>query len=424
MYGKTRLDYFHPFYYILSSMKVLLIAENWPPRVGGIENYLTGIVAHLPASSTTVIAPELFSSPAAPREARHSGDKGRLGGVVKNSTPPSPLIKGVITIRKRFFWPWLKPAWLPLYLSIKKLVGKNRPDVVFCGKALFEGLVGLWLKQKFGIPYVIFTYAMEIEVWAKTERAKLEKVLKHADRVVYVNEVTKKSLVDLGVTEKQLVKIWPGTNDDWLKPVLNGQEVLSKYGITGPYVFTLTRLIKRKGVDVALEAFASIYRYIDAPGYMDVCFVVAGSGPELENLQTRARELGLDGRVKFLGHVPDEDLPALYSNAKVFALTPRRDAEDIEGFGIVYLEAAACGVPAIGTLVGGIPEAVIDNQTGILVQPDNPKAIAEALTLLLKDENKRKALGEAAKKRAYDEFRWSKRILLVKGMIDAILTRS
>ena len=87
------------------------------------------------------------------------------------------------------------------------------------------------------------------------------------------------------------------------------------------------------------------------------------------------------------------------------------------------LEAAACGVPAVGTLVGGIPEAVIHNQTGVLVQPDNPRAIAEALTALLKEENKRKALGEAAKKRAYDEFRWSKRILLVKGMIEAILAR-
>ena len=242
------------------------------------------------------------------------------------------------------------------------------------------------------------------------------------------------------MTEKQLVKIWPGINDDWfasskdeasretprgaapdiaLATAGSGTSVLEKYNITQPYIFTLSRLIPRKGVDLIIQALP----YVDISMQKDMQFVIAGSGPELENLQTRAKELGIDGRVKFLGHVPDEDLPALYSHAKVFALTPRRDAEDIEGFGIVYLEAAACGVPAVGTLVGGIPEAVIHNQTGVLVQPDNPRAIAEALTALLKEENKRKALGEAAKKRAYDEFRWSKRILLVKGMIEAILAR-
>lgn len=367
-------------------MKILLIAENWPPRVGGIENYLTGIVSNLPAGSTTVIAP-------AHRDAQAAA--------------------GVI--RKRFFWPVVKPAWLPLYLSIKKMVQSNRPDVVFCGKALFEGLVGLWLKQKFGIPYVLFTYAMEIEVWAKAERKKLEKVLKNADRVVYINEVTKKTLLEMGAREEQLVKIWPGINDIWFKPT-SGSRVLQKYGVDKPYIFTLSRLIPRKGVDLVIDAM----KILDSSMNGGISLVIAGSGPEADNLKAKARELGIEYMVKFLGHVPDEDLPELYANAEVFALTPRRDAEDIEGFGIVYLEAAACGVPSVGTLVGGIPEAVLHNQTGVLVQPENPKAIAEALTLLLKDENKRKVLGEAAKKRAYDEFRWSKRIMLVKGMIDAI----
>ncbi|MBI3255871.1 MAG: glycosyltransferase family 4 protein [Candidatus Andersenbacteria bacterium] len=411
-------------------MKVLLLAENWAPRLGGVENYLSGIVAHLPAGSTMVIAPLAGSSP----------DKGRLVGVSENATPHPPLVRGATIIRKRFFWPFLKPAWLPLYLSIRKLVKHARPDVVFCGKALFEGFIGLWLKQKFGIPYVIFTYAMEVEVWVKTERKKLEKVLKNADRIVYINEVTKKSLLSLGATEKQLVKIWPGINDDWFDASLHassreapkgaapaialatagsGTDVLTKYGITGPYIFTLSRLIPRKGIDLLIDALP----YVDISMQKDLQVMIAGSGPEGDALKAQAKELGIENKVKFLGRVPDEDLPALYSHAKVFALTPRREAEDIEGFGIVYLEAAACGVPSIGTLVGGIPEAVIHNQTGILVQPDNPKAIAEALALLLNNEDKRKALGEAAKKRAYDEFRWSKRIMLVKGMIDAILTR-
>jgi phosphatidyl-myo-inositol dimannoside synthase len=373
-------------------MKVLLIAENWPPRMGGIENYLTNVAKSLAPISLTVIAPE-------------SPEK------VSDTSFPN-----VSVIRRRFFWSFLKPAWLPLYLSLKNLVKRDRPDVVFCGKALFEGLPALWLKKKFGIPYVIFTYAMEIEVWAQTEQKKLETVLQNADRVVYINEITKKSLLRFGVTEKQLVKIWPGVDDRCFDEVGADVQasVLKKYGITQPYIFTLSRLIPRKGTDLLIEAMRQ--------GSVKAQLVVAGGGPEREKLERQTKELGIADKVRFLGVVPDEDLPALFSGATLFALTPRNDAKDMEGFGIVYMEAAARGVPAIGTLVGGVPEAVLHNQTGLLVQPDNPGAIAEVIELLFKDEAKRTQLGETAKKRAYDEFRWSKRILLVKSVIDAILT--
>ena len=134
-------------------MKALLLAENWPPRVGGIENYLTNIARHLGEESVEAVTPD----------------------------------------KRRFFWPIIKPAWLPLFLGFYRKAKRGEFEVVLCGKALFEGLIGYYLKKRLGIPYVVFTYAMEIEVWASDprDRKKLEKVLKAADRVVYINEITK-----------------------------------------------------------------------------------------------------------------------------------------------------------------------------------------------------------------------------------------
>lgn len=385
----------------MKSMKALLLAENWPPRTGGIENYLTHIATLLPKGSVTVVAPI-------------AEDKVGTGNEEGNSG-----IKEVI--RKRFFWPFLKPAWLPLWLFIKKLAAAEKFDVILCGKALFEGLVAYRLKKLFDIPYIVFTYAMEIEVWARETKTKkkLIQVLLAADRVVYINEETKKTLLQLGVLERQLVKVWPGVDDGYFNEQNNEDvaRVIATYNLKQPYIFAFGRLVPRKGFDVLIDAFAKL----DQMKFPHLQLVIAGDGPERKNLEGAAKRNFLDASVKFLGFVPQEDVVALYSGAKIFALTPRVDASDIEGFGIVYMEAAACGVPAIGTRIGGVPEAIEHNVSGLVVAPDSSKDVADALALLLSDEQLRSKLGAAARKRAWDDFRWSKRILLVKGMIDAIL---
>lgn len=375
-------------------MKLLLLAENWPPRRGGIENYLTHIVSFLPKESVTVVVPQ------------------------GNAPEEIPIGAGIqAVIRKRFFWPIIKPSWLPLFFFIKGLLKKNNVDIIFCGKTLFEGLLAYHIKKSLNTPYVVFTYAMEIEVWAKTQSKKLQRVLQLADRVVYINEETKKTLLELGVSEKQLVKIWPGVSEFWFEDISAEKQTatLNAYGITKPYVLTGARLIARKGIDIVIEAFAGL----DTATRSAHQLVIFGEGPEEKHLkELAAKQPGIE--ITFLGHVPTHDLPALYKNAAVFVLPPRVVKEDREGFGIVYLEAGAAGIPVIGTLTGGVPEAVIHNQTGILVQPDNSKAVQEAMETILTNPSRGKELGLAGKTRAWDEFRWSKRILLVKGMIDAI----
>jgi phosphatidylinositol alpha-1,6-mannosyltransferase len=374
-------------------MNILLLAENWPPRWGGIENYLTSIAKNLPEKSVTVVAP-----------------KARGGEVTGRG------IKEVL--RYRFFWAFIRPKWLWLYIRLHRSAKREKIDVVLCGKALFEGLIGYYLKKSLGVPYVIFTYAMEIETWGKNpwERKKLERVLKSADRIVYINEVTKQSLLKHGATEKQLVKIWPGVDERFFE-AKQPQDILKKYNLKSPCLITLTRLEPRKGIDVLIEAFGQL----DQTRFGNWQLLIVGDGPARKDLEDKADTEWIKTSVRFLGRVPDEDVPALLQSASAFALTPRFDKEDIEGFGIVYLEAGASGLPVVGTQGGGVSEAVVHKETGILVQPGSVSAVKEALELLLGNEAERRHLGDAGKKRAWHEFRWSKRILLVKGMLDAIL---
>lgn len=364
-------------------MKLLLLTENWPPRIGGIENYLTNIVKHLPKKSVDVVEPSM----------------------------------------RRFFWPLIKPAWLPLYLWLYRKAKREEYQVTLCGKALFEGQVGYYLMKKLGIPYIVFTYAMEIETWRdnKRQEMQLEKVLLKADRVAYINEETKESLLDIGVKEQQLLKLWPGVDSSFLEAPAQDKmdSVLNENNVKRPYILTIARLIERKGIDSLIEAFSKL----DQMKFEEVQLVVVGDGPELEELKHQAEKMWVDTSVKFLGEVDDGSLKALLAAAKVFALTPRQIEDDMEGFGIVYLEAAASGIPVVGSKTGGVSEAVIDNDTGILVKSGSTDETAEALERLLGDKKLREKLGQAGRERVISSFTWPTRIEPLKRAIDELVRK-
>lgn len=342
--------------------KLLLLAENWPPRVGGIERYLTGIAGALQKKglAVEVVGPQ----------------------------------------RKKFFWPMVKPAWLPLFIWLWRKAKRKDFEVLLCGKALFEGLIGYYLKKHLGIPYVVFTYGMEIRKWNMEYGIwkKLKRVLQDAEKVVYINEVTKKDLMELEVKEEQLVKVQPGIEIE-----KNEERKLKK---EKRYILSVGRLIPRKGFDTLVEAFGEL----DQTKFEDVELWIVGNGPEREHLEEIARQNFIEDSVKFLGQVPDEKLQGLYAGAEIFALTPHDLEGDFEGFGIVYLEAATYGLPAVGTRSGGVPEAVIHDKTGLLVEPNDPKATAIALMQLLANADLRQKLGQQAYMRIQEEFTWDKQI--------------
>jgi phosphatidylinositol alpha-1,6-mannosyltransferase len=379
-------------------MKIWLLAENWPPRRGGIENYLTHIAEQL-------------------------GEMGHEVIVVAPSTRGENTefrIKNVEVVRKRFFWPLVKPAWLPLFIFLWRRAKADRPDMILCGKALFEGLIGYYFKKHLAISYVVFTYAMEINSWHSkhgTSR-KLRRVLGQADRVAHINEVTTKSLRELRVTDEQLIKILPGVDERFLRNITASlsEGTAKHFGITAPYVLSVGRLVPRKGFDTLIEAFSKL----DQTKFARVKLVIVGEGPDKPRLEQIVADNYMQTTVKWLGAVDDKSLPALYAGAEFFALTPRDVDGDIEGFGIVYLEAAAVGKPALGTRTGGVAEAIVHEETGLLVDADDVSGVASGLARLLTDEPLRQRLGTQALARVRGNFQWQKRVEALESLFKGL----
>ena len=369
-------------------MRIWLLAENWPPRVGGIENYLTHIAAELAAQhEVTVIAP--------------------LGSLVDIGQGDSYTV-----ITRRFFWPLIKPAWLPLYWWAKK---QASPDVIICGKGLFEGQ----LAKKLGVSYFVCTYAMEIKVWMQRRITKhrLTAVLSQARGVLYINDVTRDELLAANITQEQLIKMPPGVDERFFNtlktPLITS--TLDHYGIRQPYILSVGRLIERKGFLNLIEAFSKL----DQTRFGQYQLVIVGQGPQLDALRSAATDYMVTTSVKFLTNVPDKHLPALYQGAKLFALTPHETATDMEGFGIVYLEAAASGIPAVATKTGGAKEAVINAETGLVVPSHNVQAITDALTRLLEDTDMQAKIGADALKHA-EQARWSQAITPLQAALKQV----
>jgi phosphatidylinositol alpha-1,6-mannosyltransferase len=182
----------------------------------------------------------------------------------------------------------------------------------------------------------------------------------------------------------------------------SGLEIRKRYRLDGRQVLlTVGRLVPRKGHDTVLRALPELLRQVPEAHYL-----VVGEGPERDKLEAYATELGLIDRVTFTGHVRDEALPSYYSAADLFVMVSRERPElgDIEGFGIVYLEASAAGRAVVAGRSGGVPDAVEDGISGILVEPDDPHRLAETLGRLLQDRNLRERLSRGGRKRVLERF--------------------
>lgn len=195
-----------------------------------------------------------------------------------------------------------------------------------------------------------------------------------------------------------------GTDPARFRPGVDPDVVRAQYGLgAGPWLLTVARLEWHKGIDTAIRALPAIRAAV--PG---VRYAVAGVGPRRPQLERLAADLGLGSAVRFLGGVPDDDLPALYNAADLYVGVSRRHELLVEGFGISILEASACGLAVVGGRAGGIPDAVRDGETGVLVDPDDPAAVATGVVGLLSDVAWRRRLGAAGRRAVESYFNWDR----------------
>lgn len=222
-------------------------------------------------------------------------------------------------------------------------------------------------------------------------------LLRRSKPLITISKAISSRLVDLAMPEPFI--IMPGTDPARFTPNTSFRVQSSLR------LLTVCRLVPRKGVDTVLRALPKVLAK-----FPDLEYIVAGKGPDLNRLSDLVKDLQIENSVQFLGFVPDNDLPALYRSCDVFVMPSRVEeaAASIEGFGIVYLEASASGLPVVAGRSGGAVEAVRDGETGFLVSPTDPDALSETLLELLNNFELRQKLGIAGRQWVEEEMNWDR----------------
>jgi phosphatidylinositol alpha-1,6-mannosyltransferase len=366
----------------------ILLATDFPPGLGGISNFLFDVYRQFDLRQMTLIAPH---HPYAQRF-------------------DSAQAYAARRFRAAFDVPGVRGAWQvwQMYREAEKLVKQNRNVVLHCGH-VNAAVAARRLKRRYGTPYLLWTYALEI--MDERLRASILPAMLDADMLITISEFTRAFVESAGVPQSRIVKIRPGADPARFRPGLNCRDLVRRLGVSGrPTLLTVSRIVKAnryKGHDVVLRALAGVVAQIP-----DIAYVIAGEGDDLDYLEQLAREFGIQENVIFAGHVSDEELPLLYNACDAFVMCSREDRGRrgilAEGFGMAFVEASACGKPVIAGRSGGVPDAVCEGVTGLLVDPRDSDAVAAAIVKVLRDREFANRLGANGRQWVETEMNWTR----------------
>ena len=304
--------------------------------------------------------------------------------------------------------PWLKPESLAMYVKFFAksllLALTHRFDAIHAFRALPEGLVAWAVARLTFRPVVIYAHGEELTTWGKGGKYKAMRfALRHADTVIANSDFTHTELCKMGVNKKRIVLINPGADVDRFQPGLSCEDLKQSIGLVSKekLILSVGRLSRRKGFDMVIRSLPTLNQK-NTP----VRYALIGIGEDHDYLYNLARELEVEGRVHLLGHVSQNDLPRWYNACDVFAMPNREINGDTEGFGMVFIEAAACSKPVISGDAGGTGAAMVDGVTGFRVDGTKVESLVSALSSILIDSDLATRLGKAGLERAKEEFSW------------------
>jgi phosphatidyl-myo-inositol dimannoside synthase len=358
----------------------LLVTNDFPPKLGGIQSYLYELWRRLPPDETHVLTTSY--------RAAAEWDAAQPFGVER--------------VRQRVLLP--VPA---LGRRVDAMARESDADVIFLDPVLPLGLLG---RELHAAPYVVVAHGAEVNVPGRLPggRSLVRRVLRRASGLVAAGEYPARVAARAAGTPLATLVVPPGVDTDRFRPLRADERAAARrhFGLAAdrPLVLGLSRLVPRKGFDVLIDAVAGTDSSVQ--------LAVGGAGRDAKRLEARAVERGIAERTTFLGRVPEEDLARVYGCADVFAMLCRERWRGLEaeGYGIVFVEAAACGVPSVAGRSGGSHEAVVDGQTGFVVDPHDAAGARAALERLLGDDALRARLGAAARTRAEDELPYERQV--------------
>ncbi len=296
----------------------------------------------------------------------------------------------------------LDQHWLRLLWQLPVALQRHRASGLIVGEILPIGTVAWALRTILGIPYVVMCHGLDLRNALRVPRKRwlARHILRNARSVIVNSAHTAATARSLGADPVRLHVVPPpiGVTPALAQPAQTPDVRRAHHLEHGRIVLSVGRLVARKGFDTLIRAMAIVQRT-----HPRATLVVIGDGPERDALESLAK--AERASVRFLGQRDDVTTAAWYAASDVFALLPRELPDgDVEGFGIVYLEAGAFGKPVVGTRSGGVPEAVVDGETGLLVPPDDSAAAAEVITVLLRDRDLAARLGANGHRRTVEEF--------------------
>ncbi len=361
--------------------RLLVVTNDFPPRVGGVQRYVHDLVCHLPPERVSVLAPRWPGWREFDAAQPFAVD--RYGGTYLAPVPDA--------VRR-----------------VRSLLREWPAEMVLFGHGLPLGAMGPGLARS-GVPYALLTHGAE--VWLARVpgvRRALRRAAADATAVFAVSRYTSRFVRAAVPEEVPVAVLPPGVDTERFRPEVSGREVRERWGIgDGPVVACVSRLVPRKGQDALIRSWPEVRRRVP-----EAILLIVGGGPDRGRLESLARREGVQGSVVFAGEVPEEELPAHYAAGDVFAMPCRSrwGGLEVEGFGIVFLEAAAAGRPSVAGDSGGAAEAVEDGETGLVVDGRDRRQVAGAVASLLADEPRATAMGRAGRSRAEGEFGWPRLI--------------
>ena len=373
----------------------LLVTNDFPPKVGGIQSYLWELWRRLPAGSVAVHS--------TPYEGAREFDAAQDFAVSRSREPvllPTPMVSR----------------------RVGRLAEAHRADLVIWDPALPVGHVA----PKVELPYAVVLHGAEVTVPGRLPgtRQLLRRVLRGASLVICAGRYPAAEAERAAGRSLPTVVVPPGVDTARFQPLDSAERasVRQELGlpVDAPLVVSVSRLVPRKGMDTLIRAAARLRDRVP-----DVVVAIAGSGRDRARLEGLIASTGAP--VRLLGRVPDEVLPGLYGAGDVFSMSCRNrwGGLEQEGFGIVFVEAAAAGVPAVAGESGGSAEAVVHGETGLVVpRPDASDQVADALADLLDDETRRREMGRRARQRAEVEFSYDVLAARLRSGIDDAKLRS
>lgn len=367
-----------------SEKTIAFLTIDFPPVIGGISRYLYELIRNLPVTRINIIGLN------APDSAEF--DSNQTFHLNRINLP--------------FGWKYFHQQFRFLaFLYFFELLKFRNIRTIVCGQAHYSVMLPAWLYSKiFRCSFGVVAHGLDL-LHPQTQIFSIVfNYLLRASRLVIVNSrATADITIKLGVDAKKVHIIHPGVSRfETSKSVSTQIDKKILFNLQHKKcILTVGRLIERKGHDTVIKAMPKILLKVP-----DAHYIIVGTGAQQEKLKQLSTQLCLESHVTFVGHALDEDLPTYYEACKVFSMISREIPErgDIEGFGIVYLEANLYGKPVVAGKSGGVEDAVLHNINGLLIEPDNPDAAAEAITRLLIDSSYARELGLRGQQRVTKEF--------------------